>query len=290
MSLSLAFLKVVHLLTGMGLRRVPLVWRVYGLLDRLLLSKECIESIPVQGHKMYVDLRDLGVTVWLRRKGVYHPQMTKVFKDIISEGMTIVDIGANIGYFTLIAARLTGKKGKVFAFEPEPHNFDLLVRNIALNGYDNVIAVQKAISDKNGKAKLFVDRTSWGSHSLMGGGKGFAQGVIEVETQTLDDYFKDYRGEINLIKIDIEGAEAIAFRGMWDTIRSSNGLAIITEFLPDFLAKYDCSPNQFLQDILRYGFELYSIDEERMALYPTGGTPDPDEIGPNLLFVKSKFP
>ena len=281
------FTRIVWSLAGTGLSKVPLVMRLYGLLYRILLPKEHIMRIQVQGHQMYIDLRDQGdVRRYLVSKGVYHPQMTKVFRDTITEGMTIVDIGANIGYFTLIAAELVGKKGKVFAFEPEPHNFDLLVRNIALSGYDNIIPIQKAISDRNGKAKLFVDRISFGSHSLMGAGKGFAQGVIEVETQTLDDYFKDYADGIGLIKIDVEGAEAVALRGMHNTICNSDGLVIITEFLPDILAECGSSPKQFLRDIIQYGFKLYSIDEAKQSLYPVDATFSPNGTSPNLLAVK----
>ena len=70
--------------------------------------------------------------------------MTALVKRIVRNGDIVVDIGAHIGYYTLIFARLVGPKGKVFAFEPEPNNFNLLIKNIKINGYKNIIPVQKA--------------------------------------------------------------------------------------------------------------------------------------------------
>ena len=81
---------------------------------------------------------------------------TEVFKKEIEKGDTVLDLGSHIGYYTLIAAELVGEKGKVFAFEPEPTNFVLLKKNIKINNYQNVIPVQKAVSNKNGKGRLYL--------------------------------------------------------------------------------------------------------------------------------------
>jgi FkbM family methyltransferase len=80
--------------------------------------------------------------------------------------MTVVDIGANIGYYSLIAAEPIGTDGKVYAFEPDPDNYALLVRNVELNGYRNVETVEKAVSSESGFVTLYIDRSNFGNRSL----------------------------------------------------------------------------------------------------------------------------
>lgn len=268
------FVKIVRFLveTGLGLGRFPLVMKLYKFLYQSLLPKERIILVPVQEHKMYVDIGDMGdLTPALVSTGIYHKQMTKVVKSIIAKGMVCLDIGANIGYFTLIMARLVGEEGKVFAFEPEPHNFDLLVKNIAINGYHNITPIQKAISNKNGRAELFLDRVNPGSHSLVRPEQNthtFGGDVIEVETQTLDSFFRDYNGKIDFVKMDVEGAELTVLEGMGNITNKNKDLAIITEFLPDSLTRFGSSPEEFLNRPLQHGFKLYDIDEKKQSLRP----------------------
>jgi len=264
------FARIVQMLVGTGLSRFPPVMKIYKFLYRSLLPKKSITLVSVQEHQMYVDIGDMGdVTAALVSDGIYHPQMTKVFQGTVSKGMTYIDIGANIGYFTLIAAKIVGEEGEIFAFEPEPLNFDLLVKNIALNKYENVIPMQKAISNKDGTAKLFVDRISFGSHSLITPGKdvhSFGQDTIEVEAQTLDSFFKNYTGKIDLVKIDVEGAELAVLEGMESIINQNKELIIITEFLPDGLSRFGSSPEEFLNRLVNYGFKLYNINEEKESV------------------------
>jgi ubiquinone/menaquinone biosynthesis C-methylase UbiE len=94
------------------------------------LSHPDITLIQSYGHKLYVNKNDIGVAQPLILCGVLDKHETDAIGRMIKPGMTILDVGANIGYFTLIAAKLAGKTGKVYAFEPQPENFRLLVRNI----------------------------------------------------------------------------------------------------------------------------------------------------------------
>jgi FkbM family methyltransferase len=86
-----------------------------------------------------------------------------LFKGIVKEGMVVVDIGANIGYYTLIAAKLVGKSGIVYVFEPMPSNYECLCKNIEVNGYTNVVLIQKAVSNKYGIAKVWFEKDWSGS-------------------------------------------------------------------------------------------------------------------------------
>ena len=112
--------------------------------------------------------------------GVYEPLETRIFKRLINRNDVVFDVGANIGYYTLIATKLVGEKGRVFAFEPEPTNFSLLEKNVKLNGYKNVVLMQKAVLNKTGKTKLYLHRTA-GGHSKT---QSFTSN-IEVETVSL---------------------------------------------------------------------------------------------------------
>lgn len=265
----LIFAKIVMFLSRrrLELRRFPPVMKVYKFLYQSLLPEKSVILVPVQEHKLYVDIGDMGgMTSDLVSTGIYEKQTTRVLRNIVTKGMVCLDIGANIGYFTLIAARLVGEEGKVVAFEPEPHNFDLLVRNITLNGYDNVIPVQKAISNKNGRAKLFLNIFDLGSHTLARprrNDKSFSQDTIEIEVQTLDSFFKDYTGKIDLVKIDVEGAELAVLEGMENIINQNKDLIIITEFSPDCLSRFDSAPEEYLNRLVNYGFRLYDMSEEK---------------------------
>ena len=124
------FRKTKAILAGKGLRKLPFVMTTYGLLYRYL-KPTGILLIEVQNHRMYLDTRDTGVAPHLIMNGVYEEFETQVFRSMVKPGMVVLDVGANIGYYTLIAADLVGEQGRVYAFEPHPSNYDLRVRNIA---------------------------------------------------------------------------------------------------------------------------------------------------------------
>ena len=262
------FRKVVKSLTGRGLHRLPLARRLVSFLYRWLAPKGII-LIKVGEHKMYVDSRDVTISRILLTAGSWERGTTRLFEDIIQKGMVVLDVGANIGYFTLIAAKLVGEEGKVFAFEPEPYNFDLLARNLKLNGYHHVIPIQKAISDKNGRATLFLDKTQWGQHSLSRGNvTNFSGNSVEVEVQTLDDFLKDFGHRVDFAKIDVQGAESAVIQGMRQIIKNNKNLKLVVQFSPEQLRGFDSSPEELLNRLTGYGFKLYQIGESKEQMVP----------------------
>src|SRR5207245_2930011 len=97
--------------------------------------------------------------------GVWEKDVTAYLMKLIESGMVVVDIGANVGYYTLLAAEKVGSHGKVLAFEPEPSRYALLEKNVRANDLKNVIPVQKAVSNKTGAARLYLDpRHNSGDH------------------------------------------------------------------------------------------------------------------------------
>ena len=210
---------------------------------------------------MYVDPTDTLTYQTLLKTGILEREQTKLFIENIKEGMTIIDIGANIGYYTLIAAKLIGKrKGKVYAFEPELSNFNLLIKNIKLNNYKNVIPILKAVSDQNGQIKLFLSESNREGHRIY----NFKEGrrFIKVETITLDNFFKNKEKEIDVIKMDIEGAEIAALKGMNNILKVNQKLKLFIEFNPFILSKGSFNPIDLPKKILRHGFKIYIINEK----------------------------
>jgi FkbM family methyltransferase len=161
---------------------------------------------------------------------------------------SFIDIGANVGYFTCILARLAGPDGYVVAFEPEPNNLRLLERNIQLNAIRNARVEPVALGNKDDTASLFIYKNSnQGRHSLVASA-GMTQ--IEVPVRRLDDVIRtqDRSFEtIDLIKIDVEGYEPFALAGATDSIAKARVLAL--EFSPELIRKTGLDPAAFLSEL-----------------------------------------
>ena len=196
-----------------------IIWPPYKILVNLLKDPDSIAN--VQGHKMFLDSMDsLSLSVF----GIYEPLETELIKTELKAGDVFLDIGAHIGYYTLIAAEQVGHNGKVIAFEPEPTNFSLLKKNVEMNGYQNVILIQKAVTSRSEKGRLFLSNTNTGNHTLLDYYND--RNSIEIETISLDDYFNDYEGYVDFVKIDVEGAEATVIQGMTALLQKNEKIKI----------------------------------------------------------------
>ncbi|HLM66817.1 MAG TPA: FkbM family methyltransferase, partial [Longimicrobium sp.] len=138
--------------------------------------------------------------------GTYEPEQTRLFEQHIRPGGTVLDVGANVGYYTLLASVLAGDAGRVHAFEPEPRNAEFLRRHAAINRRANVTVRQAAVSDRAGTARF-----DFGSGS--GTGRLAHAGAIEVRTLRLDDYCTEHGLAPTAVKIDVEGAEVAVLEG-----------------------------------------------------------------------------
>ena len=208
----------------------------------------------VQGSKMFLDPGD---SLDLSINGVYGELDTKIIREEIHEGDIVIDVGANIGYYTLIFAQLVGSSGKVFAFEPESKNFEILKKNIEINNYPNIVAEQKIVSDKSGIVKLFI-----AEHGIVGhriNQQKSSQKFIEVESIILDNYIKKLNldSKINFIKIDVEGSEPKVLEGAKEIMQKSNQLKIFTEFNREAVEEYGIEPKEMIDLFYRNGFKIY---------------------------------
>lgn len=254
----------VNLLRGSGLGRLPPAKAVYRQLCRSLIPDEK-RLLHINGYKMLLDssydLTELVIS------GTWEKFETAMFKQLVHEDMTVVDIGASTGYYTLLAAKLVGEKGKVFAFEPEPENYTALLKNIEINGYKNIIPVNKAVFSSTGKFNLFLGKYC-GAHSLYQ--VGDTASTIYIDTTTLDDFFEGREDPIHIIKMDIEGAEMAALLGMSRILEQNEGIKLFTEFWTVALEKTDFSPQEYWDKLIQCGFKfIYFINESKQRLEPT---------------------
>ena len=223
-------------------------------------------SVDVHGYRMYADTLDRIFALYLWKFSALESLETKLIKKIVKKNMVIFDIGANIGYYTLIFADIVGENGKVYSFEPDPNNYRLLVKNLKANGYGNVIPIRKAISDKVGEINFFFSEEHRGDHRIYDPGDG--RKLLKVKTTTLDEFIND-KIKPDIIKIDIEGVEFLAFLGMNKLIKSNRNLIIICEFWPGALKKGGTSPQKFLNKIADYGFKINLINENKGSIEQT---------------------
>ena len=217
---------------------------------------------------VYVNTWDRFVAVLLSKYSLLENIESKILDNIIKEGMTVLDIGANIGLYTLKLARLVGPTGKVWAFEPDQNNYSLLTKNVNANKYHNVSIVKKAIADKTGVAQLFISEENKGDHRIFSEEERVS---IPIETITLDSLFPNEK--IDFIKIDIQGAEYLALMGMSEIIRKNKNLIILSEFAPNLLKNSGFSGQQLLNKIADFGFRLrYVNDRTRQIELATEAT------------------
>ena len=198
--------------------------------------------------------------------GIHGAHDLKIFKDNVKDGDNVVDLGANIGYFTLILAKLVGPTGHVFAFEPDPRNLVLLKKNVEYNNYKNVTIIPKAVSNVNDKCTLYVGQKSFGQNTIYKPEKRKNQKFLVVDSETirLDDFFKmnNLLAKISFMKMDIEGAEFLALDGMKEILKLSQNIKIFTEVDPHYLEDAGTSYEQFIDLLTKNNFTL-SISDNR---------------------------
>jgi FkbM family methyltransferase len=229
---------------------------------------ENLQLITCQGNKMYVDPTDQVIAQQLIRDGVHEEYETQVFRNLISTGNVVI-VGANIGYYTLIAARILNGTGWVYAFEPEPHNFQILSKNIQVNQFTNITASQLALSNRNGRATLYTDRVNFGRPSLAATNVFERSGEVQIDTITLDSFFKKTASsKVDLLKIDAQGAEELIFQGARETLKRY-APKIVVEFWPFGLRNMGTEPDNLLALVEETGYKAKVIDKNRKRVQET---------------------
>jgi FkbM family methyltransferase len=186
---------------------------------------------PFAGGLIYLDA-DESPAMRQRVKGRYERKKVVALQRLLEPGMTFVDAGSNKGDFALIAARVMNDQGRVLAFEPAPENCRWIGASVELNGYRSITVFELALSDREGRVPLYIGEWS-GWHSLEP--RRTPQESIEVEAHTLDAVLSGTGDpHVDVMKIDVEGAELALLRGAERTLGDERLFAVLVEVHPDF--------------------------------------------------------
>lgn len=248
----------------LGTRLARAVWLIPGSrrFYTWLIGRLKPKIVQIDGHTLELDSTD---SLLLSVNGEYEPVESRIFRRYIRVAATVIDVGGHIGYYTLQAARAVGPAGRVVAFEPAPDNFALLERNVAGNGYKNVTMVKSAVSDHAGAESLVISRENTGDNRLAGDGESDGE-LVTVEAVTLDSYFGGDFPDVDVIKMDIQGAEPLALAGARGLIAANEDLLLLTELSSEHLDVVRL--RAYVDELRDAGFVLFEIDESSGTTVP----------------------
>jgi FkbM family methyltransferase len=216
-----------------------------------------------EGFRIHVDPTDYAVGHTVARTGCYEPDVSAALRDVLGEGATFVDIGANIGWFSLLGASLVGAAGKVVAIEPNPRNVALLRQSARDNGFDNIEVLAVALSERPGAVALETDGSNGRIIPVDGPPREPVAAEFVVASYPLDDLLASAgTGPVHVIKMDVEGAEPLVLRGATATMTSSRPV-LISEFFPLALdsSPWGSAPG-YLGELRALGYRLSVIGHE----------------------------
>jgi FkbM family methyltransferase len=224
-------------------------------------------TTTVNGQRLFVDARDLSLSPGIILDGCWEANVTRALISLVKPRMTVVEIGANVGYFTTLFGRLVGGQGCIRAFEANPAVFDLLAENIDINGMVPYVKAEwMLVCDSCGEREINLLDRHHGSGSMLAFGDEFLamyrdkKTTIAVPATTLDEYWKDEARAIDLVKMDAEGSEPMIVEGMRNILAQPH-LTVVCEFVKPFFAAGDPSAEGFLDALLAYGFALCKITD-----------------------------
>lgn len=232
------------------LHKIPLFrnMRVIIFIDRFLKIPQMIRKkwyLKMDGHKLVMNYHDKSMKEIFndyiavkRGVGVWEPQTTKIVKAKVKSGDVCIDVGASVGYFTLLFSRLVGPKGRVFAFEPTPNQIPYLLENIRKNGYKDRVTVHAVGAwDKTGTVQLPVN----------------ASVQYPVKCVALDDVMDEENVEaVNFIKIDVDGPDTKVLKGLVKTFERSPNLKMVVEYYPQYIKDAGDDPKEFVSILKKY--------------------------------------
>jgi FkbM family methyltransferase len=216
--------------------------------------------------------RDVYISEAIRSTGIWEPFETALMQRSLQPGHKVLDAGANIGYFTLLAAACVGDAGQVYAFEPEPRNFALLEGNVALNHFGGrVRCCRAALSDRAGESQLFLSEDNLGDHQLHAEEAG--RQAVRVKLEVGGRWFAGREDHLDFVKIDTQGSEHAVLQGLMPLLRASGcRLRLLVELTPRSLRAAGSSGAQLIDGLAQLRLPFYIVDHLEHRLVPSGAS------------------
>lgn len=210
--------------------------------------------VNVNGYKLAVIPGDLGISSELLMFQTHEPLTTKLLSKELKKGMTCLDVGGNIGYYTMLESRIVGDEGKVIVIEPSPQNFEHLKKNLELQKSSNVKAYNFAAGDRDGEVNFLVYSESNGSFTIPDGEETNIPGdIIKVPSRRLDSFLEEKSiDKVDFVRMDVEGYEGYIIKGLKKTIEKSKPIFQI-EVHSSLLGKK--GTQEFLKKFQAAGYE-----------------------------------
>jgi FkbM family methyltransferase len=246
-----------------GLRRVPVLGDFLSWASRKLVPRDSLIWVQIQhgpSEGLWIRLNPrTGQNV---QKGIGEPQVQKALMDHLRPGMTFYDLGANIGFFSLMAARLVGPEGRVVSFEADPEIAARLRENLARNQFTKAQVEEKAVWSE--PTTVFFERVEPNTSPDRGLGhvsaKGSAPGSIAVEAISLDQYIAAHPAP-DFVKCDVEGAEVAVFRGATQLLSSKRPIFLVEMHSP-------ANHRALLDQLAGHGYRCRNLDSNHVLALP----------------------
>jgi FkbM family methyltransferase len=235
-------------------------------------------------NKLYEHCYPIYYPLYAVWKALSDRRERTLLRSLIQPGMTVVDIGANIGVYTRFLSALASSTGQVHAFEPAPSNYKRLEENA--EHFANVSLNQAAVGGRSGIIRLFISYDLNVDHRTFDSGDG--RKVIEVPVVSLDEYFHPGH-RVDLIKIDVQGYELSVLQGAKRVLTENHDIKLLMEFWPYGLVKAAVTPGRVIELINTLGFEIRRTSDPNGALFDGAGL-DPNNIDHycNLIVTKRR--
>lgn len=225
--------------------------------------------------QMYLDTRGTDIAPHIMMFGIWEPNYTQLFQRIIRPGDTVFDIGCHLGVYTLLGAAATGLGGQVHAFDPNARFVQLLRRSVAVNGFGGFAKVHNlAVGAEEGVTELrFTWEYAGGGHIATGlGPKDEGLAAKRCRVAALDDLFPDPAFTVDVVKMDVEGTETYALRGMRGLLARSPRARVMFEFAPQMLASHGTGAAELIGLFEELGFRFWNIRDDASLEPATGAS------------------
>jgi FkbM family methyltransferase len=238
------------------------------------VTAETIVLLDIPGLDLPLRLQvhgsaDQVVSASLRDNRIWEPFETRLFVDLLKPGDVVVDVGANLGYFSIIAGALVGAAGRVFAFEPDPDNYALVQANIALNEFGDRVAAEPAgLSDEDQAGRLYLSEDNLGDHRIFPGAD--ARNSCEIQLLNGSKFLGSRVSRVDFLKVDTQGSEYAVLAGLMPLLTGLQKTPqMLVELTPFSLRQAGSSGRQLIELLTQLEQPFWIVDHIEHRLVAT---------------------